>query len=107
MSGYVRWDDLRAQAVERVGGEAAFEERQRHFIAEVQGTRLSEIRRGRGLTQQDLADRTGATVQRIRQIEQGDVEQRSLDQYVAALGGTLRTAIHFDDGDVAVLPPLK
>ena len=51
MSGYVRWSDIRAEHVERAGGEAAVAEGKRELLSEVLGHRLAEIRRTRGLTQ--------------------------------------------------------
>jgi transcriptional regulator with XRE-family HTH domain len=40
------------------------------LLAPVRGRRLAEIRRGRGFTQQDVADRMGVTKGRVSQIEQ-------------------------------------
>jgi hypothetical protein len=45
MSGYVRWSDIRAEHVERAGGEAAVAEGKLELLAEVLGDRLAEIRR--------------------------------------------------------------
>ncbi|MGW0193754.1 helix-turn-helix domain-containing protein [Nonomuraea sp. NPDC003201] len=74
------------------------------LLAEVQGHRLAEIRRGRGLTQRDLAERMGVTKGRISQIEQGKISgQDVLARYASALGGRLHQAIYFDDGDIAAI----
>ncbi len=69
MSGYVRWNDIRAQHVDRAGGEDAVEAGKQELLAETIGDRLAEVRRSRGLTQQQVADRMGVTKGRVSQIE--------------------------------------
>ncbi|MEV7007000.1 helix-turn-helix transcriptional regulator [Streptosporangium sp. NPDC051022] len=104
MSGYVRWRDIRAEHVQRAGGEEAVEAGKRELLAEVQGHRLAEIRRGRGLTQQQVADHMGVTKECVSQIEQGKISgQEILTRYAAALGGRLHQSIYFDDGDIAAI----
>jgi len=104
MTGYSNWKDIRGAHVERAGGEEAVEAGKQELLATVQGHRLAEIRRSRGLTQQHLADRMGVTKGRISQIEQGKVAgQDVLARYAAALGGRLHQAIYFDDGDIAAI----
>ncbi|GII06048.1 MULTISPECIES: helix-turn-helix domain-containing protein [Streptosporangiaceae] len=104
MSGYVRWKDIRAEHVQRAGGEEAVQAGKRELLAEVQGHRLAEIRRGRGLTQQQVAERMGVTKGRVSQIEQGKISgQDILARYAAALGGRLHQSIYFDDGDIAAI----
>lgn len=104
MSSYVRWKDIRAEEVERAGGEAAFEAGKRELLAEVIGHRLAEVRRARGLTQQQVADRMGVTKGRVSQIEQGKISgQEIIARFATALGGRLHQAIYFDDGDIAAI----
>ncbi len=104
MSNHVAWHDIRAEHVERAGGEAAVEVGKRQILAEVVGHRLAEIRRTRGLTQQQVADRMGVTKGRISQIERGRVSgQDVLARYARALGGRLHQAIYFDDGDITAI----
>lgn len=104
MTGYVRWKDIRARHVERAGGEEAVEAGKQAFLAQVQGHRLAEIRRSRGLTQQDVANRMGVTKGRVSQIERGKISgQDVLVRYAAALGGQLHQSIYFDDGDIAAI----
>lgn len=104
MSGYVRWKDIRAQHVERAGGEAAVAEGKLELLSEVLGHRLAEIRRARGLTQEQVAERMGVTKGRVSQIEQGKISgQEVLVRYAAALGGRLHQSIHFEDGDIAAI----
>ncbi|SCG81139.1 Helix-turn-helix domain-containing protein [Micromonospora rifamycinica] len=101
---YMRWNDIRAEHVERAGGEGAVEAGKRELLAEVVGHRLAEVRRARSLTQQQVADRMGVTKGRVSQIEQGRVSgQDVLARYAAALGGRLHQAIYFDDGDIAAI----
>ncbi|MDT7585047.1 MAG: hypothetical protein QOE32_2597 [Pseudonocardiales bacterium] len=52
MSSHVAWNDIRTEHVERAGGEAAVEAGKRELLAEVIGHRLAEVRRARGMTQQ-------------------------------------------------------
>ena len=59
MNSHVAWTDIRAEHVARAGGEEAVEAGKREMLAEVIGHRLAEVRRARGLTQQQVADRMG------------------------------------------------
>jgi DNA-binding XRE family transcriptional regulator len=104
MNGYSRWQDIRAEYVERAGGEEAVAAGKQELLSEVIGHRLAEIRRARGLTQQQVADRMGVTKGRVSQIEQGKVSgQDVVARYAEALGGRLHQAIYFDDGNIAAI----
>ena len=104
MSGHVRWSDIRAEYVARAGGEEAVEAGRQELLAVVIGHRLAEVRRARGLTQQQVADRMGVTKGRVSQIEQGKVSgQDVLARFATALGGRLHQAIYFDDGNIAAI----
>jgi DNA-binding XRE family transcriptional regulator len=104
VSSYVRWKDIRAEHVARAGGEEAVEEGKQELLNEVLGQRLAEVRRARGLTQQQVADNMGVTKGRVSQIEQGKISgQEILARFAAALGGKLHQAIYFDDGDIAAI----
>jgi DNA-binding XRE family transcriptional regulator len=104
MNSYVRWKDIRAAQVERAGGEQAVETGKQELLASVIGHRLAEVRRARGLTQQQVADRMGVTKGRVSQIEQGKISgQEVLARYAVALGGRLHQAIYFDDGDISAI----
>ncbi|MGR6317266.1 helix-turn-helix transcriptional regulator [Micromonospora soli] len=104
MSDYTRWQDIRAEHVARAGGEQAVEAGKQELLAEVIGHRLAEVRRARGLTQQQVADRMGVTKGRVSQIEQGKISgQEVVARFAAALGGRLHQAIYFDDGDIAAI----
>ena len=73
MTSHVAWNDIRAEHVAGAGGEAAVEAGKRELLAEVIGHRLAEIRRTRGLTQQQIAERMGVTKGRVSQIERGKI----------------------------------
>ena len=104
MSGHVRWRDIRADLVAQAGGEEAVAAGKAELLAEVIGHRLAELRKARGLTQQQVADRMGVTKGRVSQIEQGKISgQDVLARFAAALGGRLHQAIYFDDGDIAAI----
>jgi DNA-binding XRE family transcriptional regulator len=104
VTGYARWKDIRAEHVERAGGEEAVEAGKQELLAKVQGHRLAKIRRSRGMTQQDIAQRMGVTKGRVSQIEQGKISgQDVLARYATALGGQLHQSIYFDDGDIAAI----
>ncbi|CAG7602105.1 helix-turn-helix domain-containing protein [Actinacidiphila bryophytorum] len=104
MSGFTRWQDIRAEHVERAGGEDAVRAGKEELLAVVTGRRLAELRRARGLTQQDVADRMGVTKGRVSQIERGQISgQEVLARFATALGGRLHQAIYFDDGDIAAI----
>ncbi|GGP07151.1 helix-turn-helix domain-containing protein [Nonomuraea glycinis] len=104
MTNYARWKDIRAEHVERAGGEEVVEAGKQELLAKVQGHRLAEIRRSRGMTQQDIAQRMGVTKGRVSQIEQGKISgQDVLARYATALGGQLHQSIYFDDGDIAAI----
>jgi transcriptional regulator with XRE-family HTH domain len=67
--------------------------------------RLFELRKERGLSQADLAERLGVTQKRISAIERAeDLNLSTLERYVAALGGRLHAGIEFDDETVALTP---
>ncbi|MEV0397805.1 helix-turn-helix domain-containing protein [Polymorphospora rubra] len=104
MTNYTRWKDIRSEYVARAGGEEAVEAGKQELLNEVLGYRLAEIRRARGLTQQEVADRMGVTKGRVSQIEQGKISgQDLLVRFAAALGGRLHQAIYFDDGDISAI----
>ena len=103
MSSHVAWHDIRAEHVERAGGEAAVEAGKRQMLAEIVGHRLAEIRRTRGPTPNSRSPTHGVTKGRISQIERGRVSgQDVLARYASLLGGRLHRQI-FDDGDITAI----
>lgn len=74
------------------------------MLAEVIGHRLAEIRRTRGLSQQQVADCMGVSKGRVSQIERGKISGREvLARYATALRGRLHQSIHFDDSDITTI----
>jgi hypothetical protein len=73
--GTVRWRDIRAEQVARSGGEVAVEAGKAELLAQVVGHRLAEVRRARGFTQAQIAERMGVTKGRVSQIERGQVSR--------------------------------
>jgi DNA-binding XRE family transcriptional regulator len=91
------------RAVETAGGREAFEASLGRMLDEARGWRLADMRKRRGLTQEQVATRMGVSVARVSQIEGGDVStQDVLNRYVAALGGTLKLIADFGDEQLKV-----
>jgi DNA-binding XRE family transcriptional regulator len=104
VSSHMRWKDIRAEYVRRAGGEEAVEAGKQELLAQLVGHRLAEIRRARGFTQQQIAERMGVSKGRVSQIEQGKISGHEVvARFAAALGGRLHQAIYFDDGDIAAI----
>lgn len=105
MSEFVRWRDSGhyARAVEDAGGPEEFQARAGRVLDWARGWRLAEMRKHRGMTQQQVAEHMGISVARVSQIESGNVStQDVLSRYVAALGGTLRLVADFGDEQMHV-----
>jgi DNA-binding transcriptional regulator YiaG len=105
MSGTRRWRDTDHldKATETAGGEAAFASAVKQMEDESRGWRLADMRKRRGLTQAQVAERMNITVGRVSQIERGEVStQDVLQRYVAALGGTLKLIADFGDEQLMV-----
>lgn len=62
--------------------------------------KLIDLRRSRGLTQQQMASRLGVSQGRVSEIEHGDDLQFStIQRYVEALGGHIDIKAVFPDGE--------
>lgn len=100
MSSVSRWRDSGhlERAVTTAGGQEAFDAAVAAMLDDARGWRLAEMRKRRGMTQEQVALRMGVSVARISQIERGDVStQDVLNRYVSALGGTLKLIADFGD----------
>ena len=76
------------------------DEMKRELLAEMP---LHELRRGRALTQKDLAETLHVTQPAIAKLEQrADVYVSSLRSYIEAVGGRLRIVAEFPEGEVAI-----
>ncbi|GAA1643162.1 helix-turn-helix domain-containing protein [Catellatospora bangladeshensis] len=105
MAEIKRWRDTGnlERAVETAGGRDAFDAAMGAMLDEVRGWRLAEMRKRRGLTQEQVAERMGVSVARVSQIEKGDVSTREvLSRYIDAMGGTLRLIADFGDEQLKV-----
>ncbi|MEU3018035.1 MULTISPECIES: helix-turn-helix transcriptional regulator [unclassified Nocardiopsis] len=105
MGDYLSWRDSGhlERAVAGAGGDEAFEEGVARLRDRAQAWRLVEMRKHRGMSQSQVAERMGVSVARVSQIESGDVSTRDvLDRYVSALGGTLMIIADFGDEQLKV-----
>lgn len=105
MSGVRRWRDTSHldRAIDTAGGRDAFDAAIGQMLDEARGWRLGDMRKRRGLTQEQVAARMGVSTARVSQIEAGDVStQDVLARYIAALGGTLMLIADFGDEQLKV-----
>jgi DNA-binding XRE family transcriptional regulator len=91
------------RAVETAGGQEVFDAAIVRMLDETRGWRLAEMRKRRGLTQEQVAERMGISTSRVSQIEAGDLStQEVLARYISALGGTLKLIADFGDEQLKV-----
>lgn len=105
MSELRRWRDSGHldRAIDTAGGLEPFNAAVGQMLDEARGWRLAEMRKRRGLTQEQVAIRMGLTTARVSQIENGDVStQDVLNRYITALGGTLKIIADFGDEQLKV-----
>lgn len=103
MNGYTKWSTggHRERAEELSGGRDAFLEGAQRLLAEARAWRLVEMRRERGCTQAQVAERMGVSKGRVSQIESGQVSGTDVvARYVEALGGSLVIVAVFADGEL-------
>ena len=72
----------------------------------IEAIHLAEVRKALTITQTTLADRTGLKQTEVSRIENNpaSVQLRTLDRYVAGLGGKLKLVAEFPDGTQAAIP---
>ena len=100
-----RWRDTGhlERAVETAGGREVFDAAMGQMLDQARGWRLAEMRKRRGLTQEQVAARMEVSIARVSQIENGDVStQDVLQGYVAAMGGTLKLIVDFGDEQLKI-----
>jgi DNA-binding XRE family transcriptional regulator len=105
MSSTRRWRDTSnlERAVDTAGGQEAFDTAITSMLDHARGWRLAEMRKRRGMTQEQVAVRMGVSVSRISQIESGDVStQDVLNRFIIALGGTLKLIADFGDEQLKI-----
>jgi DNA-binding XRE family transcriptional regulator len=103
VTSYHSWDEVQRELLtdEQI---AESEQRAQRLLAQVYAYRLAEIRKRRGLTQTEVADRMGVSQRRVSAIEHGaeQANRTTLAAYVAALGGRLRLVAEFEDESLAL-----
>ena len=100
-----RWRDSGhlERAVGTAGGQEAFDADVAAMLDGARGWRLADMRKRRGMTQEQVAIRMAVSVARVSQIESGDVStQDVLNRYVSALGGTLKLIADFGDEQLKI-----
>jgi len=105
VSGVMRWRDSGhlERAAETADGQDAFDSAVSAMLDNARGWRLAELRKRRGMTQEQVAVRMGVSVAWVSQIEQGDVStQDVLNRFVAALGGTPKLIADFGDEQLKI-----
>jgi len=105
MSEPRRWRDSGhlERAVESAGGQEAFDTTVGQMLDQMRGWRLADLRKRRGLTQAQVAERMDVSIARVSQIENGDVSTHDvLQRYIAALGGTLKLIVDFGDEQLKI-----
>lgn len=95
MSGHTKWSEIRSQRPRTPEQEAAIAEDVRATLRE---NALSQLRRRREITQQELAAALGVSQVNISRIEHEDEPQLStMRRFVEALGGELIVQVRIGD----------
>ena len=98
-----KFSELRAQTV-RTPEAAAKVEAYKGAMRDVLA--IEELRAGRNLTQEQLAQALGVSQANVSQIEhQDNIYLRTLSNYIAALGGHLEVRAVFPDETVVLALP--
>ena len=113
MTGFTSWDEVKRRAEQArreahpdVGEtewatrkEAARLVQEAHLL----GHHLRQLRRERGLTQQQAATQLGITQARVSQLEQGKaVDLAAMRAYAQALGARLTLVLEVDDQQIRI-----
>jgi len=99
MSDVSRWRDSGhlERAVQTAGGREAFGAAVAAMLDDARGWRLAEMRKRRGMTQEQVATRMGVSVARVSQIESGDVStQDVLNRFVTSVPPDMRGSSYSD-----------
>lgn len=100
------WDEVEdeAKAAGRIDEAEVARHRERMRSAQ-RAYRLAEIRKGRGLTQTDVAAEMHVTQRRVSAVERGQLGRTELGTvaaYVEALGGRVEIIADFGDERIVV-----
>ncbi|GLZ76465.1 hypothetical protein Afil01_12720 [Actinorhabdospora filicis] len=97
MTKFLDWEDAKHEIFDDED-LADIEAGAAQLVAISRAARLVEMRKERGLTQQQLAERLHVRQERVSAIERGQVansEIATIAAYVSALGGTLEVVANF------------
>jgi DNA-binding transcriptional regulator YiaG len=95
MSGHTKWSEIRRQRPRTSEQEAAIAEDVRATLRE---NALSQLRRRREITQQELAAALGASPLTVSRIEdEGESQLSEMRRFVEALGGELIVQVRIGD----------
>ena len=84
------------RAARTAGGQEALDAAVTAMPDDARGWQLAAMRKRRGMTQEQVAARTGVSAARASQIESGDLStQDVLSRFVAAPGGTRKLIADF------------
>ena len=92
------WEEIKAKADPETIERAA-----RKTESMLAALELNELRRARGISQEELANRLGMRQPNISKLERRiDVRVSSLRAVIEAMGGELRIIAHFPDADYEI-----
>jgi transcriptional regulator len=98
--GTKSWDEIKAQAAPETLAAAA-----RKTEAMLAVFELTELRRARKLTQEELAHRLGTRQANVSKLEhRSDLRVSTLREVIEAMGGKMRITAEFPDGEYLVEP---
>ena len=99
MSGRNNWKNIKT----KLSPEARERSKARASKLLAQALALDELRKSRGVTQEDLAKAMDSYQTRISQLSnQDDMLISTLKSYISALGGRLKLTAEFSDGEVEI-----
>jgi DNA-binding XRE family transcriptional regulator len=110
MAGRTAWRRLRDESLRDPEYAAGMPEARRRVQEEIREheVRLAELRKGRLLSQSELAERLGVHQTQVSRVERGDDPQVStLRAYVEALGGELEIVASFGEERIRIELPRK
>ena len=96
-----KWDKIKAR---KVGNDRARESRNQKRRAIIKfETALFDLRQGRGVSQEELAEKLNMGQRNVSRIEHGENPTLStLAEYIAGLGGRIEIHAVFPEDDVVV-----
>lgn len=95
-----KWDDIKQKKPTTAESRRLLAEARAEVARELA---LADLRRQRGMRQEDVADRLGVNQSNVSRLEQsGDPFLSTLERYVDALGGRLEVRAVFDDAEVVL-----